>query len=271
MRKIKTVLKYPGSKWSLVNKLNELVPEHHTYLEPYFGSGALFFSKKPSDIEMINDMDNEVCNLFKCIQDDSERLARMVMTTSFSRSEYDNTFVIEEQDPYRKALRFLIQCWQGHGFRTNGYKVGWKNDVQGRERMYALWNWYRLPDWIIEIAERLRCVQIENRPAIEVIKRFDYQNVFMYLDPPYVLGTRAGKQYRCEMSDIEHEELLKIILQSKAKIMISGYESDLYNVYLGNWKKISFNANAEYGLKRVETVWMNYSIGQMKLEDFLIS
>ena len=72
-------------------------------------------------------------------------------------------------EPYHKALRFLIQCWQGHGFRTNGSKVGWKNDVQGRERAYALWNWYRLPEWIIDIAERLRMVQIENRPALEVI------------------------------------------------------------------------------------------------------
>jgi DNA adenine methylase len=242
----KTVLKYPGSKWSLANKIIEILPEHHTYVEPYFGSGAIFFSKIPSDIEMINDMDNDVCNLFDCIKADSERLARLAMATPFSRKEYDNAFVNSERDPYKRALQFLIRCWQGHGFRTNGYKVGWKNDVQGRERMYALWNWYRLPEWIIEIAERLRCAQIENRPALELINRFNFKNVFMYLDPPYLLGTRAGKQYKCEMSDSDHEELLKTILQSKAKLMISGYESDMYNDYLSDWKKISFDANATY-------------------------
>lgn len=265
---MKNVLKYPGSKWSLADNIIEMIPEHHTYLEPYFGSGAILFSKQPSDIELINDMDNEVCNLFDCIKTDSEQLARLVMTTPFSRNEYDKTFLAAEMDPFKRAAQFLIKCWQGHGFRTNGYKVGWKNDVQGREKMYALWNWYRLPDWIIDIAERLRMVQIENRPALEVINRFNYKNVFMYLDPPYLLGTRTSKQYKYEMTDEDHEVLLKTIINSKAKIMISGYESDMYNNYLEGWQKINFNAIAEYGSKRVETIWMNYEIGQMKIEDF---
>lgn len=266
---LKSVLKYPGSKWSLANKIIDLIPKHHSYVEPYFGSGAIFFNKQPSDIELINDMDDDVVNLFNCIREDSERLARIVMCIPFSRKEYDMQFQTDKNfiDDFDKAARFLVKCWQGHGFRTNGYKVGWKNDVQGRERMYALWNWYRLPEWIVEIAERLRTVQVENRPAIEVIKRFDYENVFMYLDPPYVLGTRTAKQYKCEMTDADHEELINTILQSKAKIMLSGYENDIYNESLSGWKKVSFNAKAEYGLKRIETVWMNYdtAVKQMSL------
>ena len=132
--------------------------------------------------------------------------------------------------------------------------------------MYALWNWYRLPEWIIEIAERLRKVQIECRPALEVISRFDNPDVFMYLDPPYLLGTRRGKQYRHEMTDEDHEELLKIILQSKAKIMISGYESEMYNEYLQRWHKERFASCAEGGRARQEVVWMNYEYGsQMAL------
>jgi DNA adenine methylase len=184
------------------------------------------------------------------------------MTTPFSREEYDRQFEISEGaviiDSYERAAEFLVRCWQGHGFRTNGYKVGWKNDVHGRERMYALWNWYRLPEWIIEITERLRTVQIENRPALEVIKRFNYGNVFMYLDPPYLLGTRTAKQYMYEMTDADHEELLKTILQSRAKIMISGYESEMYNDYLQDWNKQQFRSCSEYGDSRAEIIWMNY-------------
>lgn len=220
------------------------------------------FNKPLSDIETINDLDSDVTNLFRCIQKDSERLARIVMTTPFSREAYDKQFEIPERaicvNSYERATNFLIKCWQGHGFRTNGYKVGWKNDVQGREKAYALWNWYRLPEWIIDITERLRMVQIENRPALEVIERFNYENVFMYIDPPYLLGTRAGKQYKHEMSDADHEELLKLLLQSKAKVMISGYESDMYSDYLKEWNKISFSSCAEHGKPRTETVWMNY-------------
>lgn len=260
---------------SIAKEIVSLIPKHHAYLEPFFGSGAVFFNKQPSNIEMINDMDNDVCNLFECIRNDSEKLARIVMTIPFGRQEYDNAFEGLEIEPYMKAAQFLTRCWQGHGFRTNGYKVGWKNDVQGRERMYALWDWYRLPEWIIEIAERLRKAQIENRPALEVVKRFNFDNVFMYLDPPYVLSTRTGKQYKYEMEDSEHEELLKEITCSKAKILVSGYESELYSRYLSGWCKKDYSATAEYGLKRKETIWANFDIRekqekQQSIFDYII-
>lgn len=271
---MRSVLKYPGSKWNVATKIVELIPDHHSYLEPYFGSGAVLFSKPVSDIETINDLDSDVTNLFRCIQKDSERLARIVMTTPFSREEYDLQFEITEGainiDSFQRAAGFLIRCWQGYGYRTNGYKVGWKNDIQGRERAYALWNWYRLPEWIIEITERLRKVQIENRPAMEVIRRFNYPNVFMYLDPPYVIKSRSGKskQYLHEMTDSDHEELLKEILQSKAKIMISGYESDIYNDYLKDWNKLYLNSCDAHGKTRTEVIWINYEENvQMSLYD----
>lgn len=262
---MRNVLKYPGSKWRIADKLVELIPPHHTYIEPFFGSGAVFFQKPPSDIEMINDLDNDVVNLFFCIKEDSEKLARLIMSTPYSRQVYDDSFkddpirdMLLGVDRYHKACQFLVRCWQGHGFRTNGYKVGWKNDVQGRERMYALWNWYRLPEWVIEIAERLRMVQIENRSAMEVIKRFDYDNVFMYLDPPYLLGTRAAKQYKCEMDDTEHRELLMVLQQSRAKVMISGYASELYDGMLKGWNRQELLSHAEMGKRRTEVIWMNY-------------
>lgn len=239
---MRSVLRYPGSKWNIASQLVRLIPEHHTYVEPFFGSGAVLFNKQQSNIEMVNDLDSNVVNLFHCIQEDAQNLARMVMTTPFSREIYEVTYrnAYDNDDSYQKALKFLIQCWQGYGFRTDGSKVGWRNDVQGRERAYALWNWYRLPEWLIDIAERLRMVQIENRPALEVIEKFNYSNVFMYIDPPYMLHTRTGKQYNYEMTDSDHEELLKMLLQSKAKIMLSGYESDMYNDYLAGWGKNSF-------------------------------
>ena len=272
--KLNCVLKYPGSKWRIVDKLVELIPPHHTYLEPYLGSGAVFFRKAPSDIETINDLDWVVVNLFQCIREDSEKLSRLIMTTPYSRQMYDDAFksdpimeVLSEGNRFLKACQFLVRCWQGHGFRSNGYKVGWKNDVQGRERMYALWNWYRLPEWVIEIAERLRRVQIECSPAIELMERYDYENVFMYLDPPYLLGTRCGKQkqYKHEMSDEDHEEMLQKAIGSKAKIMISGYASEMYDDMLAGWRRKEFRSHAEMGSKRTEVVWMNYESGQMEL------
>lgn len=265
------ILKYPGSKWKLAGKLVELIPPHHSYVEPYFGSGAVLFNKPASDIETVNDLDHEVVNLFRCIQMDAERLARLVMTTPYSREAYENEFDTAVStgglSRFQRAAGFLVRCWQGHGFRTTGGKVGWKNDVVGREKAYALWNWYRLPDRILETVERLRMVQIENRPALELISRFDYPDVFFYLDPPYLFDTRDRRQYKNEMEDRDHEELLKKILKSRAMVMISGYESEMYNDYLHGWHKEYFRSSAEHAGPRTEVVWMNYEPdGQMRLE-----
>ncbi len=121
-------LKYPGSKWRIADRLEGMIPPHHTYCEPYFGSGAVFFRKEPSDIEIINDLDEDVVNLFRCIRDDAGKLARLAMATPYSRQVYDSSFGggdpamdrLCETDPYHKACRFLVRCWQGRGYRTAG-------------------------------------------------------------------------------------------------------------------------------------------------------
>lgn len=103
--------------------------------------------------------------------------------------------------------------------------------------------------------------QIENQPAIKLMERFDYDDVFMYIDPPYLLSTRNNrKQYRYELSETEHEKLLSFCLRSQAKIMISGYESDMYNDYLKNWEKISFTSHTQSAKERKEIIWMNYDV-----------
>lgn len=88
--------------------------------------------------------------------------------------------------------------------------------------------------------------------------RFDYPDVFMYVDPPYLLSTRTSKQYKHEMTNTDHIALLQLLKSSKAKVMLSGYESDVYNSFLPGWQKRHFSSNAEYGGNRIETIWMNY-------------
>lgn len=263
------VLSYPGSKWNIAQQIVDLLPTHHSYVEPYFGSGAVFFNKAPAAIETINDLDSDVPNLFRCIRENPEYLARLVAATPFSREEYDLQFSdADSEEPYAKALSFLVKCWQGYGFRTNQYKVGWKNDVHGRESMYALWNWYRLPAWILEVAERLRKVQIEHAPALDLIKRFNNKDVCIYIDPPYLPDTRSGAQYKYEMTETDHIDLLEVSCASKARILISGYESALYEEYLGKWNHFSFNCTAEQGKKRVEHLWTNYGTPTQQLSIF---
>ena len=117
-----TVLRYPGSKWRIADQLVSNIPEHKSYLEPYFGSGAVLFNKPPSPIETINDLDDDVINLFQCIRDHSQQLAAMIAAIPYSRKVYDSQFSIVSKDPVDKACAFLIKCWQGYGFKTSGIK-----------------------------------------------------------------------------------------------------------------------------------------------------
>ncbi len=255
---MKAIMKYPGSKWSLAKWIISFFPEHHSYLEPFFGSGAVLFNKPRSNIETVNDLDGNVVNLFEWIRRDPERLAHEIYYIPYARQIYDEAFALMPEDSFAKAVNFYIRLNMGHGFRTNGEKVGWKNDVQGRERAYAALDWCKIPEKIMEAAERLRGVQIENRPAVELIQRFNYPRVLIYLDPPYVLGTRHGKQYRCEMGDNGHNELLDAALAHKGPVLLSGYDNPLYNERLKNWHREEATSYSQVGSRKREVLWMNF-------------
>lgn len=259
---MKAIIKYPGSKWRLVRWIISHFPEHHSYVEPFFGSGAVFFNKPRSNIETVNDLDSDIVNLFDCIRKDPERLAKAVYLTPYSREIYERAYQERPEDPFERALNLYIKLNQGHGFRTNGEKVGWKNDVQGRERAYAARDWCSLPEKIITAADRLRGVQIEHMDALELIVRFNFENVLIYCDPPYVLSTRHGKQYKCEMSDTDHIRLLELLLQHKGSVMISGYDSDLYNQMLAGWYKERQVVYSQAASQKQEVIWMNFQPNQ---------
>lgn len=262
-----TVLKYPGAKWGIANWIISFFPEHHSYLEPFFGSGGVLFNKKRSNIETINDLDGEVINLFECIKSDPERLAHDVFFTPYARMVYDEAFSKEAlSDSFKRAVRLLTRCNMGHGFRTTGERVGWKNDVVGRERAYAAKAWANLPDVIIETADRLREVQIECAPAVEVIARFNSPDVLIYCDPPYILSTRRGKQYHCEMTDNDHLELLDVLKKHKGPVLVSGYQSQLYDSELAGWHRETIETTDQLSQKKKEALWMNFSpMGQMTI------
>ena len=255
---MKSILRYPGSKWGLAPWIIGFFPEHHSYLEPFFGSGAVLFNKEHSDIETINDLDQDVVNLFECIRKDPERIASEVYYTPYSRVVYENAYTTHAStDPYERAVQFLVRCNMSCGHKTNT-KVGWKNDVAGREKAYAAKNWAELPESLQEVADRLRGVQIECRPAAELIKKFNSPDVLIYCDPPYILSTRAGMQYKCDMTDDDHAELLDALKRHKGPVLVSGYASELYDRSLSDWHRETVQARNQLAQPRQEVLWMNF-------------
>lgn len=261
-------MKYPGSKWSIAEWIISFFPEHHSYLEAFFGSGAVLFNKPRSNIETVNDLDGNVVNLFEWIKKDPERLAHEIYYTPYARQVCEEAFAAVPEDSFGKAVNFYIKLNMGRGFRTTGERVGWKNDVQGREKAYAKQDWCNLPEKIMQAAERLRGVQIENRPAVELIERFNNKKVLIYLDPPYMPEVRHGKQYKHEIFDRNsHAQLLETAKAHKGPVMISGYETDLYNDMLRDWYREETTCYSQVCSKKKEVLWMNFQpAGQMRIE-----
>ena len=229
-----------------------------TYLEPFFGSGAVFFNKNRSRIETINDLDGNVVNLFKVIREHPKDLARQIEFTPWSRDEHQQSYEITG-DPLEDARRFLVRMWQGQKSKVT--KSGWRNNIIPDDT--GLSRWGKLSECIFESSKRLlnagNClVQIENKNAIELIQNYKRDYVFIYCDPPYVLSTRAGRMYNHEMKDKEHIDLLNVLLQHPGPVMISGYESDIYNDMLQGWKQDKKATLCEIRQERVEVIWMNY-------------
>lgn len=255
------ILKYPGAKWRIAEWIIENMPEHHSYVEPFFGSGAVFFNKPLSNIETINDLDGEIVNFFEVIRDIPKELATKIYMTPYARAAYESAYEQLNKinnSKLNRALNFCIKINMSYGHRCNS-KVGWKSDVQGRERAYTLRAWNKLPDIIMEAALRLKETQIEKGSAIEVIRRFNNPRCLIYCDPPYLLEARnVSKQYNYEMSNKDHEDLLNTIIESKSKIIISGYDSDLYNDALKGWRKKTGYSLTQSMRKAKEVLWMNY-------------
>lgn len=126
---VKPVLKYAGAKWRLADWIGGLLPPHEIYLEPFFGSGAVFFRKAPARLETINDIDGNVVNLFRVLREQTEQLAALVELTPWARDEYYASYEKSGND-LEDARRFLVRCWQAFGTMTAA-RTGWRHSATG--------------------------------------------------------------------------------------------------------------------------------------------
>ena len=260
------LLNYPGAKWGMAKEIVSLMPSHRSYLEPFFGSGAVLFNKPPSAIETVNDIDGDIVNFFSVLRDQPDELARLIELTPYARDVFDDAHHNRGTDPLDRAYRFAIRSKMGYGFKTYTH-TGFKIDIAGRQGSYASRYWAKMPELVQHLCGRLKKVQIENRPALDIIRRFNFDNVLIYADPPYLLDTRGGKQYRYEMNEQDHLDLLAALLQHKGPVILSGYPHEMYDQELKGWSRItkkSYNQNAD---QRTEVLWCNFEIGQVSLFD----
>lgn len=248
-------LRYPGAKWSIAPKIVAEFAPHYHYVEPFFGSGAVFFSKAASGHELINDLNGLAVNMFRMLRDRTDDLCFALEATPWSREEYDESDVVTG-DELEDARRFVVRCWQAHASDL-AKKTGWKNRGRSQRAGGMSLRWQKVPEQLRYVAMRLQDAEIESRPALQVIRRFNAEDVLIYADPPYLPSTRTQKMYAEEMTEQEHVELLEALLDHKGAVVLSGYANDLYSSMLSNWRTVEVTPpKVEKGAARVEVLYV---------------
>jgi DNA adenine methylase len=239
----------------LASKIVETFGPHYHYLEPYFGSGAVFFSKDPSPHEVLNDLNGQVVNLWRVLRTRTEDLCWTLETTPWSRAEYAVSDEVTG-DPLEDARRFVVRVWQAHASDL-AKKTGWKNRGVHQRAGGMSHRWQKVPDQLRNLAWRLSDAEIEDREALSVISRFNASDVLIYADPPYVPETRTQSIYANEPDRGHHVRLLEKLLEHRGSVVLSGYANQLYDETLIGWDRLEVAApKVEKGAKRSEVLWI---------------
>jgi DNA adenine methylase len=257
-----------GGKYSHLNWLLPLLPKTTHFCEPFGGSAAVLLNREPSPVETYNDIDSEVVNFFRVLRDQKETLIEMIGLTPFSREEFELAIAQPPQDisDLERARRFFVRARQVRsGLAQTASSGRWANCLlTSRAGMGgAVSRWLGSVEGLSEIVQRLLRVQIENAPAIEVIKRYDSEETLFYCDPPYVHSSRGdSKAYAYEMTDNEHQKLATVLHDVKGKVAISGYRGNLMEELYGDWYAIEASSKYCHSIKqpRTEVLWVNYKV-----------
>jgi DNA adenine methylase len=258
-----------GGKFSHLDWLLPLLPDCLHYCEPFAGSGAVLLNRDPSPVETYNDIDGEVVNFFKVLREEKDKLIEQIALTPFSREEFA---IACELDPdlteLERARRFYIRARQVRTGLAQTASIGrWANCKNtSRSGMSGVVSrWLGGVEQLDFIAERLLRVQIENRPAIDVIKLYDSKETLFYCDPPYIHETRGDiKSYGFEMNDNHHRELAKTLNTIEGLAAVSNYECELMEELYSSekWKKVFSPEKTIHSTKdtRQEVLWINYDL-----------
>ena len=262
-----------GGKFSHLDWLLPLLPDSLHYCEPFAGSGAVLLNKEPTSVETYNDIDGEVVNFFRVLREEKEQLTEQIALTPFSREEFS---LACELDPnltnLERARRFYIRARQVRTGLAQTASIGrWANckNTSRAGMSGVVSRWLGGVVQLDFIAERLLRVQIENRPAIDVIKLYDSAETLFYCDPPYLHETRGDtNSYGFEMSNIEHQELATVLNSVAGLVAISNYDCQLMDELYpsSKWKKIYSPEKTIHSTKdvRQEVLWVNYDLESLK-------
>lgn len=268
---MKSPVKYFGGKGTMFKRIIDQFPEngtYDTYIEPFAGSYSIGLhtpGERVAPIEIYNDLYNNVYSLFKVLSDENlfgefKRLCDLSYYNEQMRKDFKADLKKEDLTVVERAFKFFYVNRTSHN-GIGGFSV---NRVVRRNMAKSVSDYLSTVDNLYELHQRMSKVMVFNRDAFDIMREYNTDNVFMYLDPPYVLSTRnSTARYNVDMANEQQKEFVDLCIESKAKLLISGYDNELYDRLLENgFTKVSFEVNTVDGNRnpktKVETLWKNY-------------
>lgn len=232
-RRIGQAFGWVGGKSLLRIQLYEVLDNypHRAYCEPYGGSGVVLLGKKPSTVEIFNDIDSDVINFFRIIAHPDtfrvfwRRIRFLPLSIELFRQARERMRV--EEDQMERAIAWYYVAANSMCSRLGAPPMAARVDKGQIEQGMAK-TWISRKRRLKLIHKRLEGVFFDCRDAMEVIEDHDNPQTLFYLDPPYVPQTLRSYRYRHHMTVEDHMRLVDRLLRLKGAALLSGYQHEVY-------------------------------------------
>lgn len=228
---------YYGGKFYLANEIVNMFPKHICFCEVFGGSAAVLLRKDKSKVEVYNDLDSWLVNLYRVIRNKPQEFLDALEYLPYSRQEradwlkvyraYKRTpESVDMTDVERACLFFLV------------LRSSFNGKVDSTSFSYSLVSskgssWRNSIDLIFPAHLRMREVVVENLPYYDILNRYDGKETLFYLDPPYPHDSRVStSDYEYEMKWEDHEAFLDQICGLEGMVVLSSYHNSLYDDFL---------------------------------------
>jgi DNA adenine methylase len=265
-----TSFPYYGGKNSQLGWLLPLIPYDEKFCEAFGGSMGVLLNRKPSKIDIYNDLNGRLVNFFRVLRSNRNELIEQLRFTPYSREEFAECCEISE-DSIEDARRIFVAIYQSMFNEPEPIPSQWARGVS-KEPDKTTNHAITFANGVIslyDVADRIRHVVIEHRDALQLIPEVDSPTTVFYLDPTYVLSTRGSQgreRYAHEMTDDMHIRLAEILNECEGKIALSGYDSKMYDRLYKDWFKHKKEWQTATGADRAEILWTNYDADKIRPE-----
>lgn len=246
------ILRRMGNKSKIAKKIEPFFPEHKIYIEPFFGAGGMFFNKRKSKHEFVNDFDNDVFNLFKVVKEKHSDLKKAIMQMPIHETLYQYWIENKEECEIMKAVRFL--------FLSNFSYLGQTGQMTCRVTENIKQIIIKNIEPTFERMQDVMFVNCDFRKVLKhnIFKTQDEKNeAFIYCDPPY-LGT--ADNYSSSFTEKDSFDLFEILCESKIKFAMSEFNHPFIIEQAENRKLNLITIGERQNLKnrRTEILITNY-------------